>query len=90
MGPPVLRGEIQEMLEGMHGGVVSHFTSEAGGGAFRVEISRPERPRRPGGPSYPRYADPELIRRAEDALWELGVAPTPTLIQAEIRRILSL
>jgi hypothetical protein len=31
--------------------------------------------------------DPELRRRVEEALWELGVNPTPDLVRAEVRRL---
>ena len=34
-----------------------------------------------------RGASPELRRRAEEALHELGIAPTPELLRAEIRRL---
>ncbi|MBV9774978.1 MAG: Smr/MutS family protein [Gemmatimonadetes bacterium] len=88
-GPPVLRGEIGEMLEALRGTVVSYFTLDSGGGAFRVELERVRpRKRRTADSAALRGTDPELRRRAEEALWELGVDPTPALVAAEIRRIL--
>ena len=89
VGPPVLPGEIRELLTGLRGGVVSRFDAEPGGGAFRVELTRP-RPRRsaPRPPPDPRLDDAELRRRAEESLWELGVDPTPAVLEAEMRRLL--
>jgi len=89
LGPPVLRGEIGAMLDSLRGSLVSYFTLDSGGGAFRVELERVvrARPRRPAA-SLLRRADPELRRRAEESLWELGVDPTPALLEAEMRRIL--
>lgn len=87
-GPPVLRGEIGEMLEALRGTVVSYFTLDSGGGAFRVELERARpRVRRAADSAAVRRVDPELRRRAEEALWELGIDPTPALLAAEIRRI---
>lgn len=90
-GPPVLRGEIEALLRSLAGSVVSEWVLERGGGAFRVEME-PWRERRgstPAGSSPGRNAriDPELRRRAEEALWELGIHPTPALLEAEIRRL---
>jgi hypothetical protein len=91
VGPPVLRGEIEEMLGALRGTLVSRFSLEHGRGAFRVELVRAGSRRAPD-PAPPRPAprrhDPELRHRAEEALWELGVDPTPSLIEAEVRRIL--
>lgn len=88
-GPPVLPGETEALLQSLRGSVVADFASEAGGGAFRVEIQRLRRPVEPRAaaerPSGPR--DPELLRRAEEALWELGVQPAPALLRAEMRRL---
>lgn len=89
LGPPVLRGEIEALLRELGGGLVARFSPEPGGGVLRAELARPpRRPPPPAPPRDPRLRDPELRRRAEEALWELGVDPTPTLIEAEIRRIL--
>ncbi|HEX2191535.1 MAG TPA: Smr/MutS family protein [Longimicrobiaceae bacterium] len=88
-GPPVLRGEVGALLDSLRGSLVSYFTLDSGGGAFRVELERARSGPRRAAPSrlLPR-ADPDLRRRAEEALWELGVDPTPPLLEAEIRRIL--
>lgn len=88
-GPPVLRGEVGAMLEALRGSLVSYFTLDSGGGAFRVELEREVRPRPPRKTSSAvlRRTAPDLRRRAEEALWELGVDPTPELLEAEIRRI---
>ncbi|HEV2146976.1 MAG TPA: Smr/MutS family protein [Longimicrobiaceae bacterium] len=88
-GPPVLRGEVGALLEGLRGSLVSYFTLDSGGGAFRVELERfRAAPRLPAAPALLRKVDPDLRRRAEEALWELGVTPTPPLLATEIRRIL--
>lgn len=89
-GPPVLRGEVGAMLEALRGSLVSYFTLDSGGGAFRVELERAIRPRpvRRTSSAVLRRTAPDLRRRAEEALWELGVDPTPELLEAEIRRIL--
>ena len=89
-GPPVLRGEVGAMLEALRGSLVSYFTLDSGGGAFRVELERavPPRPLRKASSAVLRRTAPDLRRRAEEALWELGVDPTPELLEAEIRRIL--
>ena len=88
-GPPVLRGEVGAMLEALRGSLVSYFTLDSGGGAFRVELERAVRPRplRKASSAVLRRTAPDLLRRAHEALWELGVDPTPELLEAEIRRI---
>lgn len=90
-GPPVLRGEIGLLLERLRGTDVDDFVLERGGGSFRVELLRvPLRPSRPAAPRSTPRPDPaevELRRRAEEALAELGVAPTPALLRAEMRRL---
>ena len=83
VGPPVLRGEVEEMLHALRGSLVSGYTLDSAGGAFRVELARPRS--RGAGRSVrrpPLPADPDLLRRAEEALWELGVEPTPALLEA--------
>lgn len=92
-GPPVVRGEVEHLLEILRGSVVESFHTVSGGGAFQVELCRPD-PVRPRTAAEQRVAarlrdaDPELRRRAEEALWELGVATTPALLDAEIQRLL--
>ena len=87
-GPPVLRGEIADLLSALKGEVVDSVADEPGGGAFRVELRRPTRaPARPTPPAPRVPADPELRRRAEESLAELGVTPTPELLAAEMRRL---
>ena len=88
-GLPVLRGEVGAMLEALRGSLVSYFTLDSGGGAFRVELEQAVRPRplRKASSAVLRRTAPDLLRRAEEALWELGVDPTPELLEAEIRRI---
>jgi hypothetical protein len=92
-GLPVLRGEIDRLLHTLRGTLVASYAPESGGGVFRVEL-RKAAGRRPGSvsPRPPPSAstppgDAELLRRAEEALWELGVQPTPELIRAEVRRL---
>ncbi|HEV2132146.1 MAG TPA: Smr/MutS family protein [Longimicrobiaceae bacterium] len=94
VGPPVLPGEIEALLGELKGGVVSSFAREPGGGAYRIELRRISARDSGVVPAADPFADSlrgvdsELRRRAEEALWELGVAPTPELIRAEIRRLL--
>jgi hypothetical protein len=93
VGPPVLRGEIEALLGTLRGSLVASYTTESGGGAFRIELRRPKAPRaapnrlRPPVHRTASGPDAELRRRAEEALWELGVSPTPELIEAEMRRL---
>jgi hypothetical protein len=89
VGPPVLPGEIEALLASLRGTVVARFQREPGGGVYRVELRGA-----PGEPSPPpttapprRRTDPELRRRAEEALVELGITPTRVLIEAEMRRL---
>jgi len=87
-GPPVLRAEIEHLLAGLAGSVVDAFEPLEGGGGFRVTLCRSATiPTRPVEPGPPAGVDAELLRRAEEALWELGIAPTPALLRAEIRRL---
>lgn len=89
-GLPVLRGEVEELLHALKGTVVASWSPADGGGGFRVELRRPpSAPPRPAArPAHPGLGDPALRAAAEEALWELGVAPTRALLEAEIRRIL--
>ncbi|HEU0012127.1 MAG TPA: Smr/MutS family protein [Longimicrobium sp.] len=86
---PVLRREIEHLLQGLKGTLVASFAAEDFGGSFRVELRRPPpAPPPPAEPALLREADPALRRRAEEALYDLGIAPTPALVEAEIKRIL--
>ena len=85
---PVLRGEIEELLRHLTGELVGRVEEEARGGAFRVLLRPRTGPVAPRAPSIPR-ASPELRRRAEEALAELGIDPTPEMLAAEIRRLRS-
>lgn len=99
VGPPVLPGVISELLRRLRGTVVAAWEGEPGGGAYRVELRRPEPrsgPRGPGGsapspaaagPAAPSRENAELRRRAEESLAELGITPTQALIAAEMRRL---
>jgi hypothetical protein len=92
VGPPVLRGEIEALLRSLRPSRVARFEAEPGGGVLRIELRRSAAPQQPTGPRPqpkpdPPSADAELHRRAEEALWDLGVQPTPELIAAEIRRL---
>jgi hypothetical protein len=87
-GPPVLRGEIENLLRELTGELVSSIELEGGGGAIRVELRRPQSA--PSIRSRPKEApstDHTLRRAAEEALAELGIDPNPDLLNAEIRRI---
>jgi Smr domain-containing protein len=89
-GFPVLRGEVEHLLQGLLGTVVSGFEPLEGGGGFQVRLLRPPEPAAPPpAGALARDFGPDLVRRAEEALWELGIAPTPALVRAEIRRILA-
>lgn len=91
-GLPVLRGEVEDVLARLKGEVVTRWEHTDGGGGFRVSL-RPSPHSTPrAGPSaagIARTIPPELRRRAEEALAELGIAPTPELLRAEIRRLLA-
>jgi hypothetical protein len=89
-GLPVLRAEVEHLLAGLRGTVVAGWEITHAGGSFRVELRRPPPSPSRGAPAASpllRQASPELRRRAEEALWELGVEPTPALLEAEIRRL---
>jgi hypothetical protein len=90
-GPPVLRGEIEDLLRELRSSVVEDFTLDPWLGSFVVTLRRPDRVRRPApSPAArpPRDAgEAELLRAAREALAELGVQPTPELLAAEIRRL---
>jgi hypothetical protein len=90
-GFPVLRPEIEHLLEGLRGSAVESWEPTDGGGAFRVSLAGPPTPPRadPGAEAaaLARQHPPELRRRAEESLAELGITPTPALVRAEIRRL---
>ena len=85
-GPPVLPATIEELLARMKGGAVRDYETEPGGGVFRVRLT--PAPPRLSSPSSPHRHPARLIREAEEALAELGITPTPSLLEAEIRRII--
>lgn len=91
VGPPVLPGEIADLLRALQGDVVADSEREPGGGVVRVRLRPPPpSPRRSTGtPTARRRTDPAdaaLRREAEEALAELGIDATPELVEAEIRR----
>jgi hypothetical protein len=90
-GIPVIRNEVEHLLQLLKGTLVVRWETAGFGGSFQVELRRPPdtTPRPPPEPPLLRQAGPALRRRAEEALWDLGIAPTPALLEAEIRRILS-
>jgi hypothetical protein len=90
-GIPVVRNEVEHLLALLRGTLVVRWESAHFGGSFRVELRRP--PREPPRvstrePALVRDAPPDVRLRAAEALAELGVASTPALLEAEIRRIL--
>ncbi len=92
VGPPVLRAEIESLLDSLRGRAIIRYSRETGGGALRVELRPPDSRHRGSAPAHSAVSpgapiDPELRRRAEEALEELGITPTPELIDAEIRRM---
>lgn len=87
-GGPVLRGEIEHVLRGLRETRVEAWRPAEGGGGWEVTLRRPPPARMaPRLPPDPAAHDPALRRRAEEALWELGVTPSPELLEAEIRRL---
>lgn len=96
VGPPVLPGEIAGLLRRLKGSVVADWAGEPGGGVYRVELRRAGRGRPAAGAPMPGNSavsgsvparDPELRRRAEESLADLGIKPTPALLAAEMRRL---
>lgn len=91
LGIPVVRNEVEDLLARLKGTLVAAWESTHAGGGFRVELRRPPPDAAPRPAPPPRLlasADPDLRRRAEEALWELGIDPTPPLLEAEIRRLM--
>jgi Smr domain len=89
-GIPVIRNEVEHLLQMLKGTLVVRWETAGFGGSFQVELRRPPEPDRrpPPVPPLVREAGLSLRRRAEEALWDLGIDPTPALLEAEIRRIL--
>ncbi|HEY0018742.1 MAG TPA: Smr/MutS family protein [Longimicrobium sp.] len=90
-GIPVVRNEIEHLLALLKGTLVVRWESANFGGSFQIELRSPPpdtAPRAAPEPRLLREAPPALRLRAEEALWDLGIAPTPALLEAEIRRIL--
>jgi hypothetical protein len=91
-GPPVLRAEVEELLRTLRGSVVDAWESDPSGGSFMVRLRGVLPSARPAMEPALRVVRgaPEALRReAEEALWELGIDPTPALLAAEIRRLLA-
>lgn len=88
-GLPVLRAEVEHLLAGLEGTLVAAWERAHDGGSVRVQLrgAPPPPPASAPVPRLLRAAPPELCRRAEEALWELGIAPTPALLEAELRRL---
>lgn len=85
-GLPVLPAEIEALLHQLKDTLVADYEREPGGGVYRVRLKNPPAPAaRP--PEQTVRHDPAIIRQAEEALAELGVAASPALLQAEIARI---
>jgi hypothetical protein len=88
---PVLRGEMEHLLARLTGSLVAGWEPESAGGALKVRLAAA--PPAPATLADRRIAarladaDPALRAEAEAALWELGVTPTPALVDAEIRRL---
>ena len=85
IGPAVLPGEISYLL-GSLSALVASYEKVSAGGAFHVRLRSPGLPPRRTTPVV-LPSDPALIRRAEESLADLGIAPTPSLLAAEIQRI---
>jgi len=87
-GAPVLPGAIEELLKQLKGTIVQQFEREPGGGAYRIKLRL--LPKQTVESTDPRRTiAPAVIRQAEEALADLGIAPTKALLDAEIRRILA-
>jgi hypothetical protein len=89
---PVLRGEIEHLLTRLsEAELVTAWEPTDGGGAVRVTLlaarSAPRTLADRRTAQSLQSADPRLRQRAEEALWELGITPTPALVAAEIRRM---
>jgi hypothetical protein len=90
VGPPVLPDAIEALLRDLSGGVVRSHERETGGGVHRVWLNRPDAVSRPASATRPVGRMPsDLVRLAEESLGELGIDPTPALVEAEVRRIIA-
>ncbi|MFL5382838.1 MAG: Smr/MutS family protein [Longimicrobiaceae bacterium] len=89
-GLPVLRPEIEHLLHDLQGTAVHGWETTPDGGGFRVTLRPPPALSTPAAAEAAslRRHPPELRRRAEESLAELGITPTPALLNAEIRRLL--
>ena len=90
-GIPVVRNEVEHVLQRLKGTLVARWESAHFGGSFRIELRKPPpEPPRPSTrePALVRDAPPDVRLRAAENLAELGIASTPALLEAEIRRIL--
>ncbi|MEX2581842.1 MAG: Smr/MutS family protein [Gemmatimonadota bacterium] len=90
VGPAVLPQTIEGLLSRLRRDSVQSFEREPGGGAYRVRLVRPpvvDRPASTAGSSERIHASPELVREATESLSDLGIEPTPILIEAEVRRL---
>lgn len=86
-GVPVLRDEISLLLDELRGELVGQVEAERGEGALRVELLSPRGVAAGPRPLPAPRASAELLRRAEESLAELGVAPTPEMLRIEIERL---
>jgi len=86
VGPPILPSAIGGLLQSLKGVTIRQFEREPGGGAYRVVLTRGSSSPRTSPAPAGRY-DPEILRQAREALEELGISPTPALLEAEVRRI---
>lgn len=86
VGPPVLPATVEELLARLTGKAVRSWEREPGGGAYRAMLNRLQPPPQIR-PSLSRFPG-EVIRQAEESLVDLGITPTPALVEAEVRKIL--
>ena len=90
IGLAVLPASVGILLDELKGGIVQGYEREPGGGAYRIRLRRANATRRTERATVSRSLAPtEIIREAEQALADLGVEPRPSLVEAEVRRILS-
>ncbi|MQA88787.1 MAG: hypothetical protein GEU90_00935 [Gemmatimonas sp.] len=87
VGSPILPGAIEGLLSRLRGSVVQTYEPEPGGGAYRIRLTKGERRKAPADRTIPE-AEPGVLREAAEKLADLGIAPTPALLEAEVRRII--